>query len=90
MDHYDFFPHTVPYCSQHVCKISKLNVSLLTFLYQVENLDIKNRLPPPPLSQEDLEQVFLRQDNPGLFLDQMVRGTFTLQDTQQEQEGFFP
>jgi hypothetical protein len=56
----------------------------------VENLDIKNRLPPPPLSQEDLEQVFLREDNPGLVLDQMVRGTFTLQETQQEQEGFFP
>ncbi len=67
-----------------------LSQSNLTFLYQVENLDIKNRLPPPPLSQEDLEQVFLREENPGLVLDQMVRGTFTLQDTQQEQEGFFP
>jgi hypothetical protein len=54
----------------------------------VESLEIKNRLPKPSLSQEDLEQLVRigqEEDNSGLVLDQMVRGNFSLQEQHGEQ-----
>ena len=50
----------------------------------MENLEIKNRLPQPALTQAELEQLAgsssqQEEDRSGLVLDQMVRGTYTLQ-----------
>jgi hypothetical protein len=53
---------------------------------QVENLEIKNRLPQPKLSQAELDQLAgTGQNNSGLVLDQMLRGTFALQDNNEAQ-----
>jgi hypothetical protein len=52
----------------------------------VENLEIKNRLPQPALSQADLDQLAgTGQNNSGLVLEQMLRGTFALPDNNQEE-----
>lgn len=68
---------------QQIINIVKTQLSAV----QVENLEIKNRLPQPVLSQAELDQlVFTDQTGSELVLDQMVRGTFTLQDNQEEEE----